>query len=81
MCLAVHGRVNAIRDQTGQVDFQGNRRDVNLMLIPEVTAGDWVLVHAGFAISQLDESDARATWQYLTEIAQLEETPDEPDHR
>ena len=67
MCLAVPGRIVSIRDDAAEVDFQGNRRSVSLLLTPETGPGDWVLVHAGFAISQLDEGDARRTWHYLEE--------------
>lgn len=67
MCLAVPGRIVAIRDDTAEVDFQGNRRAISLLLTPETSPGDWVLVHAGFAISRLDEAEARRTWLYLEE--------------
>lgn len=65
MCLAVPGRIIEKRDTEATVDFQGSRVDVSLMLVPEASVGDWVLVHAGFAISQLDETDALETWSYL----------------
>jgi hydrogenase expression/formation protein HypC len=54
-----------MRDEAALVDFQGNRLEVSTVLTPEVGAGDWVLVHAGFAITQLDEETARQTWTYL----------------
>lgn len=73
MCLAVPGQVIAVRDNEsspetgsiGTVDFQGSRLDVSLMLTPEARTGDWVLVHAGFALQVLDEAEARETWKYL----------------
>jgi hydrogenase expression/formation protein HypC len=71
MCLAVPGKIIAIAadgeslDRTGTVDFQGNRVDTSLVMTPDVRVGDWVLVHAGFAIEVLDEADARETWRYL----------------
>lgn len=49
------------------VDFQGSRVDVSLAMAPEASVGQWVLVHAGFAIALLDEDDARKTWEYLQE--------------
>jgi hydrogenase expression/formation protein HypC len=55
------------------VDFQGSRAEVSLALVPEASAGDWVLVHAGFAISVLNEAEARETWQYLEEAGLVEE--------
>ena len=73
MCLAVPGRVIAVEAgddpirRLGTVDFQGSRVEVSLAMTPEAAVGDWVLVHAGFAISRLDEADARETWEYLRE--------------
>ena len=71
MCLAVPGKIVAINDtgpapgRIGMVDFQGNRVETSLILTPDVREGDWVLVHAGFAIQALDERDAMETWKYL----------------
>ena len=67
MCLAVPGRIVECRGDLAQVDFQGTRLEVSLILTPESGPGSWVLVHAGFAISELDEDDARQTWAYLRE--------------
>ena len=75
MCLAVPGKVVAVKNEdgvvgigsTGTVDFQGSRIEVSLAFTPEVQEGDWVLVHAGFALQVLDEQAARETWQYLEE--------------
>lgn len=76
MCLAVPGRIVEILDNGGSngapavgpvatVDFQGSRVDVSLAMAPEAGVGQWVLVHAGFAIAVLDEEEARGTWEYL----------------
>ena len=65
MCLAVPGRIIEMRDAAALVDFQGNRLEVSTVLTPEAGTGDWVLVHAGFAITRLDEETARQTWSYL----------------
>jgi hydrogenase expression/formation protein HypC len=65
MCLAVPGRIIECRDDEITVDMQGNRVRASRLLTPEAGVGDWVLVHAGFAISQLDEADALQTWDYL----------------
>ena len=71
MCLAVPGKIISITDPktgpgtTGLIDFQGNRVEVNLVMTPEAKAGEWVLVHAGFAIQVIDERDALETWEYL----------------
>lgn len=75
MCLAVPGRIIECGDDDAVVDFQGNRLRISRALTPEASIGDWVLVHAGFAISTLSESDARATWDYLSQAdgAEIEE--------
>jgi hydrogenase expression/formation protein HypC len=74
MCLAVPGRIVEILDNgdsapavgpVATVDFQGSRVDVSLAMAPEAGVGQWVLVHAGFAIAVLDEDEARQTWEYL----------------
>ncbi|HDZ22868.1 hypothetical protein LCGC14_0018860 [marine sediment metagenome] len=79
MCLAVPGKIIDIAQPagadpaaaigpTGTVDFCGNRVEVSLAMTPEAAVGDWVLVHAGFAITMLDEDEARETWAVLTEV-------------
>jgi hydrogenase expression/formation protein HypC len=71
MCLAVPGRIIERRGELASVDFQGTRVEVSLALTPEAQVGSWVLVHAGFAISDLDEAEARQTWAYLREAGVL----------
>ena len=77
MCLAVPGQIVERQGDLAQVDFQGNRLQISVLLTPEAEAGDWVLVHAGFAIGELEESEARQTWAYLREggIAAVEGRP------
>ena len=71
MCLAVPGKILEISvDEqlgvpTGTIDFQGSRFDVNLSFTPEAKVGDWLLVHAGFAINAIDEDEAREIWEIL----------------
>lgn len=84
MCLAVPGKIIEINDQgsgsgsgpLGTVDFQGSRVEVGLQLTPGVKEGDWVLVHAGFALQILDEGEAREIWEYL-EMAEIDQMPAE----
>ena len=84
MCLAVPGKIAALEEskddpiagRIATVDFQGSRVKVSLAMTPDAGEGDWVLVHAGFAIAVLDEAEARETWQYL-ELAEIGETPPE----
>lgn len=68
MCLAVPGRVVEMVGRAGKVDFQGVVREVQLDLVPETKTGDWVLVHAGFAIQRIDETEARETLALLEQI-------------
>ncbi len=65
MCLAVPGRVLEVSGDRARVDFNGNQSEVCTALTPQAAPGEWVLVHAGFAITMLDEADARETWKYL----------------
>ncbi len=70
MCLAVPGKVidishDDVAGVIGTVDFQGSRLDVSLAIIPEAVVGDWVLVHAGYALTVLDPQSARDTWEYI----------------
>ena len=71
MCLAVPSKIIKIDDNLmGTVDVMGVRRDVNLMLLPEeVKVGDFVLVHAGFAIKRVQEEMARDSLKFLNEIS------------
>ena len=78
MCLAVPGRVVSILGddpafRSASVDFCGIRKSVNLAFTPEVQLGDFVLVHVGFAISRVDEEEARRTFKYLGQIGALGE--------
>jgi len=74
MCLAVPAKVISITGQMAQVELGGLTRQANIMLVPGLRLGDYVLLHAGFAIQTLDEADARETLELLAEIAQIEET-------
>jgi len=77
MCLGIPGQVVSLEDagdlRMGKVRFGGIVRDACLEYVPEVTAGDYVIVHAGFAISRVDEQEAARTYQLLEEMGQLEE--------
>ncbi len=77
MCLSVPGQILSITVQdelirTGIVDFGGVRKEINLSYVPEAAEGDYVLVHVGFAISVIDEAEARTTLETLEEIANLD---------
>lgn len=78
MCLGIPGRIVEMRDDggfaQGVVDFGGVRRDVCLEYVTDdVCVGDYVIVHVGFAISKVDEAEARRTFEVLREMSQLDE--------
>jgi len=61
MCLAVPGQIVAKENGMGEIDIRGNRLRAGLLLVPEAEVGDWVLVHAGFAITKVSPQDAAET--------------------
>lgn len=61
MCLAVPAKIIEIDNQMATVEIGGSRREASLILLPDATLGDYVLLHAGFAISRLDEEEALET--------------------
>jgi hydrogenase expression/formation protein HypC len=78
MCLAVPGKVLTAAgddplDRTGRVSFGGVVREVSLALVPDAAAGDYVVVHAGFALNRLDEAEAARVFDHLRRIGELAE--------
>lgn len=78
MCLAVPGRILDIEGddpllRAGRVDFAGTIKRVNLAYVPEARVGDYVLVHVGFAISVVDDAEARKVLEYLSQMGDLAE--------
>ena len=69
MCLALPARVDERDDERGWVKLGDVRQRVNLLMTPEAQVGDWVLVHAGFAIQQIAPEDAVETWRVIEAIA------------
>ena len=68
MCLAIPGRVVEMADEGNQlakVEVSGVVRNVNIGLLDDVRADDWVLIHVGFALSKVDEEEAMATLRLL----------------
>ena len=68
MCLAVPAKVIGIRDSLATVELRGITRDVSLLLLPEAKVGDYVLVHAGFAMQIIREDDAKDTEALFAEM-------------
>jgi hydrogenase expression/formation protein HypC len=71
MCLAIPGQIVEMIDELNRlakVEVAGVRRNVNVGLLEDVGPGDWVLIHVGFAISQIDEAEAQATRALLEQM-------------
>jgi hydrogenase expression/formation protein HypC len=71
MCLGIPGRVVEIDKNVAKVDVGGLSRDISLDLCPDVSVGEYVLIHTGFAIQKVDEKEAKET---LDLLEKLEET-------
>jgi hydrogenase expression/formation protein HypC len=77
MCLGVPGQIvevipNELGIPSGRVSFGGVVREVCLAYTPEAVAGDWVVVHVGFAITRIDEEEAQKVFATLRELGELE---------
>lgn len=74
MCLAVPAQLIRLEaDRQAIVDLHGNRVQVSTMLVPDAQVGDWVLLHAGFAIQKLDGDDVRETWAVMEDVRKAAE--------
>lgn len=74
MCLAVPGKLIECDGDNAVVDLHGNRLAISKVLTPAARPGQWVLVHAGFAISEIDERDALETWDDLRDAGMFNAT-------
>lgn len=76
MCLGIPGQIVDVDEgglmRMGKVDFGGVTREVCLAYVPEAQVGDYVIVHVGFAISQVDEAEAHETLRLMAEVGILE---------
>lgn len=77
MCLAIPGKLLEIEGddpifRTGRVSFGGIVKDVSLAALPEANVGEYVIVHAGMAISSLDEDEAQEVFEYLRQLGEIE---------
>lgn len=70
MCLAIPAKITRI-DESGQgtASYLGSEVKVNLVLVPQARRGDWVIIHAGFAISVMNAKEARETLRLFKELA------------
>ncbi len=74
MCLAIPARIVELEGDKAVVDAMGNRWMAKTTLLPEAKLGDLVLIHAGFAISLVDEEEAKETWRLIAEINDFNQT-------
>jgi hydrogenase expression/formation protein HypC len=74
MCLSVPGKIIKIDENMNmaEVDVGGFLRDISLDLCPDVSVGEYVLIHAGFAIQKVDEEEAIETLNLLKKMAEME---------
>ncbi|EAX46502.1 hydrogenase assembly chaperone hypC/hupF [Thermosinus carboxydivorans Nor1] len=68
MCLAVPAEIISRQDMLATVSVSGVTRQVSLVLLPEAQVGDYVLIHAGFAIQKIDAEEARRTLELFKEL-------------
>jgi hydrogenase expression/formation protein HypC len=77
VCLAIPGKIVEIQEAGGlrsaRVEFGGIVRQVSLQFVPEAGIGDYVMVHVGFAISQVDADEAERTYKLLEQLGALED--------
>ncbi|HIU84475.1 MAG TPA: HypC/HybG/HupF family hydrogenase formation chaperone [Candidatus Aphodousia gallistercoris] len=73
MCLAVPAQILSLTDEeTAVCDFNGVQKAVNVSLIENPAAGDWVIVHVGFALNRIDAEEARKTLEALSAVGENE---------
>jgi hydrogenase expression/formation protein HypC len=78
MCLAIPGKVESITGtdlmmRMGRINFGGVIKEASLAYVPQVKVGDYVIVHVGFALSQVDEAEAHQVFEYLKQMEELDE--------
>jgi len=68
MCLAIPARITKVDDRMGTIDMEGAKREISLLLLEDAKVGDYVIVHAGFAIHKIDETEAMESLKVLREL-------------
>ena len=74
MCLGIPAKILETGNGTAVVELGGVRREISVMLVDDASVGEWVIVHAGFAIEKLSEEEAAVTLALFREIADADET-------
>jgi len=74
MCLGIPAKVISVEEnKQGKIDYLGTKVKTNFALLEDVKPGDWVIVHAGFAISKLNEQEAKETLELIREYTEFSE--------
>ena len=73
MCLAIPSKITKIENNMATIDVDGVQREASLLLLEDAKVGEYVIVHAGFAIQKIDEAAAQETLSFLREAAELVE--------
>jgi hydrogenase expression/formation protein HypC len=73
MCYAIPAKILEINGETAKVDYGGVMKNVNICLLESLKIGDYILIHAGFAIEKLDKKSADETLQLIREMLHLSE--------
>ncbi len=78
MCLAIPGKIERISGdrplaRVATVDFTGVRKEISLAYVPDAKIGDYVIVHVGFALSVVNEEEAKRVFEFLDEMGELDE--------
>ena len=73
MCLAIPSKITKIENNMATIDVDGVQREASLLLLEDAREGEYVIVHAGFAIQKIDEAAAQETLKFLREAAELVE--------
>jgi hydrogenase expression/formation protein HypC len=76
MCLAIPSKITRIEKNMAAIDVDGVKREASLLLVEDARVGDYVIVHAGFAIQKIDEAAAMETLKFLKEAAAFAEGGD-----
>lgn len=79
MCLAIPSKITKIDQGIATIDVDGVTRTCSLLLLEDAAVGDWVIVHAGFALHKIDEATARESLQLLREAAAFVEGGQAPE--
>ena len=80
MCLGVPMRVCSIEGSSAGVELGGVTKEISTMLLPSAKVGDYVIVHAGFAIERIDEQAAKCTIDYLRQLCTEQEMKSDENH-